>query len=420
MDAEQPAPPRWRRFLPWLGIVAAGEVVVYAAWAWLGYVQRQSLRSGAGFPDFFAYYAAGRQELADGFARLYDPALQQHYQQLVTGGGTRLLPYINPPYLAPLWLPFATLGFRAAYVTWVLLSAAAVIAALALLVRAAGLRGAAAWAAGLLVAAWFPTLGMLLQGQTDGFVLLGIALAAAAWTAGAERRAGAAAVLTLLRPHVTFLLPVLLLVRSWSRAFAAWAAALAVLLLASLALVGLGGWRDYLATVLPWAAHGHSGYALAGQTAYSLRGLLAFLGSTGSLVAVAVAALAVAVLLARGPGRRRLDLAIAAAGSVVLSPYQNLHDLLLLGAALILAAGLLAAGELRWRPAGWAALAACYLGVDAALFGAPLPAALTSLLLLLYLAGERLAGLGAPRRAGSSASNFTTHQPDVRNADVRL
>ena len=379
---------RSSNLLPWIGIVAGGETVLGALYGWTQFLRGGSLRLGHGFPDFFIYAAMGRQLRADGFAGAYDLTVQKHFQDQVTGVHASLLPFIAPPYALPLWLPFGYLDLHTGYIVWALITAALLAAAIAILVRTSSLTGVRAWAAALLAAAWLPLLVTVLQGQTTGVVLLGLALAASVWANQREVPAGAGAVLTLLRPHVVLAVPGLFLLKSWRRALAALIAASAIVCLATLPLVGIGTWRAYLALVAPWLIHGRTlGFE---QDSYSLRGLLAQAAVPGvALIVVEVAAAALVLwALWRGPDRM-LAFALAAVASVVLSPYQNLHDLSLAVVAVILLAGALIAGRVRRPALGWTALGAMYVGVDAALVATP-AAPIGMLVLCAFLAWELL------------------------------
>ena len=109
---------RVTNLLVWAGIVAGADVLLGAGAAWINFLRGPSLRLGNGFPDFFIYSALGHQLRAHGFGGLYDLALQSHFQQQVTGSPTNVLPFIAPPYTAPLFYPFGWLDFRTGYIVW--------------------------------------------------------------------------------------------------------------------------------------------------------------------------------------------------------------------------------------------------------------------------------------------------------------
>jgi len=384
-----PAVRTWfRNVLPWAGIAAGAEIIAGAGIAWFQYLRSPSLRLGAGYPDFVIYSALGHQLREHGFGGIYDLGLQRHFQEQLTGSPTGVLPYISPPYLAPLWWPFGWLDLKSGYIVWTAITMVLLAGSVALLLTATTLDRRLKWALGLLALAWVPTLVTVLQGQTTGLVLLGVAAAAVFWVAGREIEAGGATFLALVRPHMVLGLPALYLVRSRARALPILAETALVICLFTLPLVGIDNWHAYLQLVLPWLVHGQTLATVAFEQArYSLRGLLDAAGLPNLAVLVILAAVALLVLVSwlRGAPRRELDVAIAVTASVVLSPHQNLHDLVLLVVPLLI----VAAGDWRRQELAWATVAVCYLGVEASLFN-PFFAQLGMLVLLAYLCAERI------------------------------
>jgi hypothetical protein len=368
-------------------------VLAYAAY-WLNEVFRSNLRG----PDFFSYYAIAKLEVQRGPARVYDLALQKQFQDQVTAqwpGHFILLPHLLPPYFTLLLAPLGVLPFRTAYAVWGLLTIALVAGGALALLAAARLERRGAWLLGLLAAAYLPVFVLVVQGQSDGFAILGLGLCALAWTRGRPGLAGLAAGLALVKPQLVLLLPVLFLARS-PRALAGFAAAGIAFVLASLPFFGIAGWRAYLGLVGPWLLGGHAGFPIVGQSLFSLRGALQHLpgGTPVALAVLAAVLLGVAACLFLRPPRPRLDFALAVAASVALSSYINVHDLSLLLVPMLLLASLLLDGEMRWPRLGWAALAFSYLGVELYLQLGVVPAALGVLALAAYLLAERLgAGL---------------------------
>jgi glycosyl transferase family 87 len=378
----------FRNVLPWAGIAAGAEILAGAAFGWIQYLRAPSLRLGQGYPDFVIYSALGRQLVRHGFGGIYDLGVQQHFQELVTGSPTRVLPYISPPYLAPLWWPFGWLDLKSGYVVWGSVTILLIVCAIALVVRAASFERRTAWAVALLALAWVPALATVLQGQTTGLVLLGLAAAAVFWIAGREIEAGGVTFLGLVRPHMVLAVPVLYAIRSRGRALPILAETALVVCVFTLPLVGIDNWRAYLQLVLPWLVHGETLKSVAFEQArYSLRGLLDAGGLPAPAVVAVLGAVALAVVVSwlRGAPRREVDVAIAITASVVLSPHQNLHDLLLLAVPLVIAAGM----PHRRQDLAWVAVGTCYLAGDAALFN-PLFAQVGMLVLLAYLCVERV------------------------------
>jgi len=368
------------RVLGWAAGTAAAELGL----AYLGYWVWFALRSNLRGPDFIDYYTAARVELTAGPARLYDLHLQDQAQQAIAGHPVLLLPYLLPPWSALPTALLGLLGYRAAYVAMGLLSLATLAAASVLLIRTAGLSGRPALLAGALAAGYLPGFVLLLQGQGDGFAVLALALSARFWMRGEDGRAGVLAALSLVKPQLVLLVPVLFLAtRSW-RAAAAYAGTALALVVITVPFFGLEGWRDYLGLVVPGLGPGFPSRGSAGFSLVALPG-------PGWLHAVLLLAAAVPVVWALAQrGDRRLSFALAVAGSLLITPYANAHDLSLLLVPLILAA-----------PALPAFSAFAYLGAETILFLGPYAVVAGLVALTARLASTRL--IRPPRCGGSAA-----------------
>jgi Glycosyltransferase family 87 len=382
---------RARRVGPFALALAAAEVVAAYVWTWVQEAFVSDLRG----PDFFTYYAIARLQLVAGPSHVYDLGLQKQFQDQVTAqwsGHFILLPHILPPYFTLLLAPLGLLSFRGAYIVWTLVSAACVAGGVAAALRAAGIAGRRAALLVLLAAAYLPTFVLLLQGQSDGPAILGLGLSALAWTRGRYGAAGAAAALTLGKPHLLLLLPMLFLVRRSWRALGAYLGSAALLIAVSLPFFGVEGWRDYLHLVAPWLFSGYPGFPVETQSLFSVRGVLDHLpiGAGVSLAVLAALTLGVALAVALGDPRPRLDFALAVSASVALAAYAHTHDLVLLLVPSLLLAGLLLDRQPVRLKTGWAALAFSYMGVDLYLQLGAVPAAAGVIALAAYLLSERL------------------------------
>jgi Glycosyltransferase family 87 len=302
-----------------------------------------------------------------------------------------LLPQILPPWVTLIFYPLGLLPYRVSYLAWGASILLLVGAAIAMLLRAAGLKGRAALLGAAAAAASLPVYVLLLQGQSDAPMIAAFAAAALAWTAGRATRAGGFAVLALVKPQLVLLLPALFLVRrSWS-ALAAFAAGSVLLVLLSLAAFGLSACIAWLRILAPWAFAGQANFPVDTQSQFSLRGILLLLGLPPAvqLSLLAIGFLAVAAILFRSRSDPRLQLALAIAASVVLSPYQHAHDL-----SLLIVPGLLLAGSLpalRHPRLGGAVVLIGWLGLEMLIF-APLLTALAILTAAVFLAWECLSG----------------------------
>jgi len=377
-----------------LALVAAGlvglESALFYIYQW-ALVMRGSLQG----PDFFSFYSEARLFAASGGSRLYDLSAQKHAQDLVSAhwpGHFALLPYVQPPYYTVVIAPLAAFDYRTAYYLWAAIGILLAAATLALLMRV--FHGSTFYKAVLcaLVAGYFPLFVTLLQGQSDLVMLLPLAGAYLAWTKGRLGWAGILAGLALVKPQLLLLLPVLFLARHAWRALAGMGAVAAALAAASLLISGPKAVADYVQLLVQWAVHPDQA-RLTAETVYSLRGLLEQLpgGRLPALGLLALLLLLTGLALSWRPDRPRLDFALAVAGSVVLSPFQNLHDLVLLIIPGIALADLAIERSLRWPHAAVAVLALGYSATDTTLLVGPAAAAIGALVLGAYLVAERLA-----------------------------
>jgi len=385
-----------RQALGRLGFAAAALAGAESAAFWL-YLWLREIAGSLQGPDFFSFYAAARLLLERGPAHVYDLGLQKHFQDQITSqwpGQFILLPYIHPPHYTLLIAPLGLLGYRSAYLAWGAVNLVLAAAALVVLLRGSErLRGRAAGVAALLVAGYFPLFVTLLQGQSDLVMLLPLSAAYVAWARGRQGWAGIFAGLALVKPQLMLLVPVLFLARRAWPALAAFGSTAAGLGLVSLAAFGPAALIGYAGVIGGWAVGGTQAWPITGQTVYSLRGVLESIpgGRLPALGVLVVLLGLVALSLAWRPHVPRLDMAVAVAASLALSPYQNLHDLLLLVLPGLAVADLALAGRLRWPAAAAAVLALGYAGVNLTLLLGTRTAAAACLALAGYLVLERLA-----------------------------
>ena len=315
-------------------------------------------------------FATGAQLIVADPQHMYDLHVQERYQRVITGGRTLvtpgiegILPFLAPPWVALLAVPFDVFGTDLGGRLWILFGLVCLGCGLYLATGGAQRR----WglpSAILPAFASVPTAVMMLNAQLDGIVALGIGAALALWSR--PFLAGLALGLTLVKPQLVLpLAAALLLARRW-RVMGGWAAAGIVQL--GVTMVANPHWvLEWLAqirtTVAPISREvdlAHFGTYLPGPAQpYAVIGL--------SLVA-----LCGCVLLAL---RRRHDFKAASAilvmGGVLVSPHALPADLVLV------AVGLAIWGEATWRE--WLALSVAAL--IAALTPAPTPAAVGVLLI---------------------------------------
>jgi hypothetical protein len=194
--------------------------------------------------DLTLVFIGARIGLEHGWSHIYSLDLQhQLWNQLRPsasfGDGER---FLSPPPAAWLVVPLTALGAAGAFYAWTVLSVAALIAAWWLAAPGSGLmRGL--WL--LAALAWYPLLYSLSLGQPALIVVL--AVSASWWLVAAGRPylAGVVLGLSTIKPQLTLVLPVVLLVAGQWRFALAWAATAAALAAVSLLVIGPQGLSDY-------------------------------------------------------------------------------------------------------------------------------------------------------------------------------
>lgn len=398
-------------------VVAAALLVAYAC-LWAGVSNLDMARS-----DFTAFDVGSSLLRAGHGAAIYDQALQAHMQgTLVAPLRTANLPFVSPPAAAAVLVPLTALPLAAAYRLWQAVQLLMLVAAVVIAVRAAPWqaplrRPAPALATAVVALAGVGTLVLGLLGQWDGVSALGVAGAYALWRRDARLAGGAvlAACTLLAKPHLMLGVAALLLGWRDRRVLAGAGAAILVLALASLALVGPAGIHTFVAAVLDdagrWAPASMLGFS--GLTGSWLGG-----GALAQVVAGAasIGALAACVALGRRLAADRALLEPALAGAMVLSLLATPH---LLAQDLVLLAPLFAAltawaaardSEPIWTGRrgrlvlmGWAALAAT-AGLDLGAQSPAPPGRLVPWALLLLAAGAAwLCGRGSAVRASPAS-----------------
>jgi len=161
--------------------------------------------------------------------------------------------FLYPPPAARLFQPMSWIGYGTVKFLWMLLSLAAVAAAVGIAIkRTTGLSVDRALIGACVVAGFFPMMPLLERGQVDGFTLLAI-VAAVSWPKGRRSTIAAGTLLalaTLLKLHCIFLLPFLALRRRW-RLLAGFAAGLVALFLLGGVLDGFSALPAYVNDEMP-------------------------------------------------------------------------------------------------------------------------------------------------------------------------
>lgn len=259
----------WRFTLT--AIVLAGVVLVVCA------------RQAMGEKDLLVYWSAARL-LATG-GNPYDSAALAAVQRTARAGVEDTLAAWNPPWLLVLLLPLGLLPFDVARCMWLL--ANSVLIGMAALLSWRMLVQTRDWGVMLALVAglWFgESLATMQMGQISSLLLIGLVLGSRWLASNDDRWAGAAFFLTTVKPHITYLLLLLLVLwaaheRRW-RVFQGLAAAglFGVLVLFALRagwawsylqLTGSHAFFQYSTSTL-----GGLAYALWGTDALRFAGLL--------------------------------------------------------------------------------------------------------------------------------------------------
>ncbi|TMG66252.1 MAG: DUF2029 domain-containing protein [Chloroflexi bacterium] len=196
--------------------------------------------------DMTLIYIGVRIGVEHGWSHIYSLPLQHDlFAQLrphaVFNDGER---FLSPPPFGWLILPFSVLGPTGTVYAWLVLSLLALVGAWWLAAPGAWPRRGL-WL--LAAMTWYPILYGFSLAQPDLVIML---IAAAGWKLAEAKKPYAAGIvlgLSVIKPQLTLLLPLVLLMAGRWKIAAAWAATAAVLAIASVALIGTQGLEDYTA-----------------------------------------------------------------------------------------------------------------------------------------------------------------------------
>ena len=279
------------------------------------------------YSDFFLYYLAAHIGLTKGWPAMYNPHV---YMPALWQASHRWMPYLNPPPMAWLVVPFTFLPYPVALALWSVGMFAALLVAWWIL--APGTR--VDRFAHLMATLGLYFVNMLLRlGQV---VSLAMAAVAVCWWLMRKNRpllAGLVLGLTALKPQTALLVPLTLLVAGYRRVFVGWV--LTALPLAAISLLAMGpeGIRNYQSA-------SYIVYHLYGLTLFSTNWILP--GPLAAVIGVLAFALTISTAWRarkRGP---ELPIAVGLVGSTIVAPYLNVYDLtaLILSAWLMLRIGI--------------------------------------------------------------------------------
>ena len=349
------------RFSP---VVVGGVVLAVAGIMWtLLFLHVADYWDGASEElreDFVAYYAAAsliERGIPDA---IYDPDIIADVEESILGrpaGRSNGLVFLNPPFIAGVLQPLVGLPYGQAQAVWFAITAAAVVASIALLwpeLRRLPRPWGVIFAIGALAS--LPVFWSLLYAQLTPFVLLSWVGFYRLYTSKHEGPAGFVLALSLVKAHLVIAPLLFLLLKGRLRALAGFTAGAALFVGGSVAFVGWEtAFRDYPALLirsLAWQSE--FGVNRLHMVSWSSM-LLTLFPTLGVMTKLCISLLLSAVtFLAAGfvwRSRERLDdgvlpvMALAVA-TVVGAPHVHLQDMqiFLLPAALFVACRRDAAG----------------------------------------------------------------------------
>jgi hypothetical protein len=327
-------------FLIYSAIIVAG-LVMQVAWYGLLWSRMITQPEISRPTDFSIFYTAGRIAAEGHIGQVFNIQTQLEVQEKLLGYKfplSNLLPFNHPPLLVPILQLISTQDYMASYWRWVLIMFGLIVATLLVLNR---LLRAVQWEEGsrsifiLCCLLFYPIFVGLLKGQDTAFLLLG----ALVWFYGMVTKkdavAGLGLALTVIRPQIALVLAVPFLFarrRVWWWFFGG----AALLGIYCLALIGVGGVRDFL-SLLRISALGQ-GFGMDQNAMFNFTGMALRLFTSANTNGVHLAAWA--LLLAAIIGLsvwwkvsseiqfRQIVLAVAL--SVFVAPHLHYHDLILL------------------------------------------------------------------------------------------
>ena len=283
--------------------------------------------------DYLQFYAAGVTLEQDNSDRLFDFNFQSDLELEIAGPElTNFHAFLNPPFLAWLFVPLSRLPYLWSFLAWSILSLSALYASIKML-GAEKPRRAFLWAL-----TWFPIFATLSFGQNSLLSLLILSLTYWLWKSQRNFLAGLTASLILFKPQLIIGIAILWLLR-WRKD---WKAILG-LMISGCILAGLTftllpkASADYLRLAIKFLPNMIYGDQFPLYHLHALRGflILPFPGMTSlTEIAASLASLITLVLFIRFiiNQKERLTICFAAAiaFTLIVTPHAMIYDWALL------------------------------------------------------------------------------------------
>jgi hypothetical protein len=208
---------------------------------------RLGLQEPAEEKDFSAFYLAGWLARSGHGHLLYDNEIHAELRKTLWDSESRVLPYLNPPFYALLMAPFTYLPPNAAIQVWRAVQLALAAWSFVLMAGMVGLRNSLTYLL-LFLAAW-PSMHVTILAQNSFLSLLALALGLYLLDRKLDGQAGLVLAIGLIKPQLTVLVPVMLIVlRRW-HGLAGFATGTLLLYLVSAIPAGLSWPWSYLSVV---------------------------------------------------------------------------------------------------------------------------------------------------------------------------
>lgn len=268
--------------------------------------------------DFRIWYAAATIGPHQGWSELYNLDVQRKAVEAVWPGSL-YLPFANPPPAAWLMLPFTLLPFGAALALWTVLSVALLVALSQAFAPAQTLPKVAFALSAL---GFLPAFVMVEAAPLSPVVVGGVAGCVLLLKRRHDVAAGLALSLIIVKPNLAVLVPLAILAAGYVRAFVAWLAASAVMVVISVLTLGSKGVESFISVnIFIFDESYHLTYSLA-----------ELLGGTVPFAIAAVIITVLALIAARAWGTldRGIPVAAGITGSLLINHHLTPADFVIL------------------------------------------------------------------------------------------
>lgn len=288
-------------------------------------------------PDFVARWTASVLVARGEGESMYDPAAQATVQSAELGSSDTMSLFVSPPFLALICMPLGGLPYVLAALVWTALSVVALILSFKMLL-AEFATSESPWhrrGAFLPAAASYPVIELVGAGQDTAFVLLAVVASLSLINRSREWLSGIVLTGALIKPHLVFLVLIVLAAKGRWRALISLAITSCLVVAVTSLTLGSSIWWQWLKLVFSdgYASAVHEGQAWKSA---SLTGLVGRIAGSGHLWVGALALLAAAAVMGTWQlvKRRSSDLSLAwawalAAGAVT-SPHTMIYDVVLM------------------------------------------------------------------------------------------